>query len=449
MRVLLLSANTFQDPHPVYPLGLDYVARAVSDAHEVRILDANLLAGQDDLLANLSGFAPDAVGISLRNVDNASAQATRVFLEEARSLVRSVRRATHASVILGGSGFSLFPQRLLEELGADYGIVGEGERLADLLRALKSGEPKPCLDGVVLPGRSTYRAAPWQGAPARLDPARNAHTRFYLEHGGILNLQTKRGCPFRCIYCTYPILEGSDLRLFDPRDTAETAHRLQEAGARFLYITDSVVNAHEEHSLAVAEAMKAAGVSIPWGGFFSPRVTRRDYFHRLAGCGCTHVEFGTESLCEPMLRTYEKPFRERDVYAAHEQALEAGLHVAHYFLLGGPGESAETVQETLDRIENLDRGVFFLFSGIRIHPGTRVRAVALEEGLVAPAQDLLEPVFYTPRRIALPEINDLLEAAARGRGNWVTSRVAERMERVTRRLYTLGHTGVLWERLVR
>jgi radical SAM superfamily enzyme YgiQ (UPF0313 family) len=448
MRVLLLSANTFLEPHPVYPLGLDYLARALSASHEVRILDANLLAGEEDLRAALAEFAPDAVGLSMRNVDNASADATQSFLENSRRLVGTVRDATDATVILGGSGFSLFPERLLEELGADYGIVGEGERLTELLSALEQGDSRPDLTGVLFPGSGPCRTASWTGTPARLDPAGNVHTSFYLENGGILNFQSKRGCPFRCIYCTYPLLEGRTMRLFDPRETGRRARMLEEAGARFLYVTDSVFNAHEEHSLAVAEAMKAAGVSVPWGGFFSPRVSDPDYFPRLAQCGCTHVEFGTESLSDRMLRTYEKPFEARDVHAAHEQALEAGLRVSHYFLLGGPGETGETVKQTLGRIEKIARSVFFFFCGIRVHPGTRVHAIAVEEGSVGSGEDLLKPVFYTPRGINHDGILDLLEAAAGRRGNWVTPRSADRFEGITRRLYALGHTGVLWDRLI-
>jgi len=448
MRVVLLSSNKFLEPHPVYPLGLDYLARALSGRHDVRILDANLLAGEESLRTALEAFAPDAVGISIRNVDNGSAEATRSFLDDCRRLVQAVREATRGIVILGGSGFSLFPQRMMDELGADYGVAGEGERLAELLEALEAGNTRPDLAGVLFDGAPPCRTAPWNGTPARGNPARNEHLRFYLDRGGVLNLQTKRGCPFQCIYCAYPLLEGKALRLFDARDTARTARTLEDAGARFLYVTDSVFNATEEHSLAVAREMKAAGVTVPWGGFFFPRVADPDYFRCLADCGCTHVEFGTESLSTNMLRAYGKPFEPADVFAAHAGAQEAGLRVAHYFLLGGPGESEETVRETLDRVERLSRSVFFFFCGIRLHPGTRLHAIALGEGSVTPDADLLEPVFYTPLGIDRRRILELLDVAAAGRAHWITPRTAGRVARVTGRLYTLGHTGVLWDRLL-
>lgn len=448
MRLLLLSANTHQDPYPVYPLGLDYVAEAVSPFHEVRTLDANLLENDEMFRAYLKEFEPHAVGISLRNVDNTSMVATKSFLERSRRLVKTVRHCCDAKIILGGGGFSLFPVELLEELEADYGIMGEGERLKDLLSALEKGDLNPDLPGVVVPGKTPEKLIPWTGEPSCLDPGKNAHTSFYLENGGILNFQTKRGCPFQCIYCTYPLLEGKNMRLFDPGEVGRRARLLEDAGAKFLYITDSVFNAHEEHSLAVAASMKAQGVSIPWGGYFIPRVSVSGYFFRLAECGCTHVEFGTESLSEQMLRTYRKPFETKDVSLAHSQAQQAGLFISHFFLLGGPGETKETIDVTLSRIEDLHQSVFFFFCGIRVHPKTHIHSIALKEGSISPETNLMGPVFYTPKGLTHEEISDLLNTSARGRVNWITPLIAPRIDKITRRMYDMGHTGVLWERLI-
>ena len=449
MRVLLLSASTFQEPHPVYPVGLDYVAASIASSHEVKIIDANLLTDPGRLVTAVRGFSPDVVGISLRNVDNTTVVEGESFLKDCRMIVETVRSAGDVRVILGGSGFSLFPERLLDELGADYGILGEGERLTALLSALEKGLLRPDLPGVVLRGRQPKTPPPWSGRFRRVDPGDNDHTAYYLKNGGILNLQTKRGCPFRCIYCTYPLLEGGKMRLFNPDEVGKTARMLQDAGAKFLFVTDSVFNAHETYSLAVAESIEAAGVSVPWGGFFAPRACRRDYYGRLAECGCTHVEFGTESLSEPMLKTYRKPFDVKAAIHAHRLAQEAGLHVSHYLLLGGPGETGQTVCQTLDNIERLSGSVFFFYCGIRILPGTQIHSIASLEGSLLPDTDLLKPVFYSPRHIHTTDIVDMVEERARGRSNWITPRAAGRISKVTKRMFALGHTGVLWERLIK
>jgi hypothetical protein len=135
MKVLLVSTNRLSVPFPVYPLGLDHVAGVLEDRHEVVVLD--LLADErpDALEATLRTTSPDVVGLSLRNIDNTDDTAPVSFVANARGAVETVRRSSSARVVLGGSGFGIFPKELLTTLGADAGIVGEGERLSALLDA--------------------------------------------------------------------------------------------------------------------------------------------------------------------------------------------------------------------------------------------------------------------------------------------------------------------------
>jgi len=448
VRVLLISVNSHLNPHPAYPLGLDYVAGALAHTHQVRILDTNTVQGVAGITETVQSFSAQAVGISLRNIDNANVCRPEHFFDHAGDVVRLVRENTDAPVILGGSGFTLFPQALLKRLGADYGIVGEGERMTSLLEALETGKTVR-LPGVMGADFVCPIPPPWEGTVTRESPSGSAHAGYYLNNSGILNLQTKRGCPFHCIYCTYPLIEGNRLRLFDPREVGKTARALQDAGAKFLFVTDSVFNAHEEHSVEVALSMKAAGVTVPWGASFSPRVQDDDYFVRLAECGCTHVEFGTESLSEPTLQAYRKPFGVQDVFRAHSLSLEAGLHTAHYVLFGGPGETEETVTETLRNMEQVERSVFFIYCGMRVFPETPLFSLAVEQGAIRKDEDLLFPVFYTSPGLNAEQIEPLVDEHARARANWITPGVGERISRVTERMYALGHTGPLWERLIR
>jgi radical SAM superfamily enzyme YgiQ (UPF0313 family) len=270
----------------------------------------------------------------------------------------------------------------------------------------------------------------------------------YLKNGGMLNLQTKRGCPFQCIYCTYPLIEGHRLRCADPQEVADTAKSLMELGARYLYLTDGVFNADPEHCLAIADAFRAAGLTLPWCAFFAPLKPRGDFYRRLAEAGLTHVEFGTESLSDHMLGIYRKPFSSTDVVAAHHAARAAGLHVAHYFLLGGPGETRQSVEETLLKAETLDKAVFFFFCGVRIYPGTELCTRAISEGQLSPTVDLLEPIFFHAKAISSEEIEQMIKEQASGRPNWVVGAGGDMMNKVMTRMYAKGYIGPLWEKLI-
>jgi radical SAM superfamily enzyme YgiQ (UPF0313 family) len=339
---------------------------------------------------------------------------------------------------------------VLAELGADFGIIGEGERLNRLIDALEAGQHPKGLPGVITPdAEAIFFPEPWTGKRKPQPEHPSAHQRWYLKHGAMLNLQTKRGCPFRCIYCTYPLIEGRELRLVAPADAAKTALSLEAEGARYLYITDSSFNADIDHSLEVARAFRRAGLTIPWGAFFTPLPMPDGYFETLADAGLKHVEFGTDSLSNTVLRAYGKPFTVDQVIAVHEAALAAGRHVAHYFLLGGPGETRQTLEETLTHIDTLRKTVLFLFCGMRVYPHTALFHRCADKGHLQAGTDLLEPVFYHGGKVDDDTIRHRVKEKAAGRANWVVGAGGQETAATIDRMYEKGFSGPLWEYLIR
>lgn len=446
MRILLISPNTLVTPYPVYPIGLDYVAGCLAADHQVRIADRNALSleGLEEILRD---FAPEVIGLSCRNIDNTEAGDPLFFIDEYRRLVLWLRERTPAVLVCGGSGFTIMPERIFAALKVDYGIIGEGERFALLVDALQQGEDPAHIPGVLSSRGTAELPAPWTGELARQFAPAAAHVDFYLRNGGMLNLQTKRGCSFRCIYCPYPHIEGKRHRLTPPEEVARTAMELQAAGAKYLFLTDSAFNSDVAHSMAVARAFKKAGLSIPWGGFFAPTQLPPDYFSLMADAGLKHVEFGTESLSATMLANYRKPFSPAEVVVAHQLARKARVQVAHYLLLGGPGESPATVTETLDILEQLDRAVFFFFIGVRIYPFTALYDLALDEKKIAPDTDLLHPVFYEADAIDRAAIEAMVTARAGKRGNWIIGSGPAGNAAMVRKMHERGRSGPLWEYL--
>jgi radical SAM superfamily enzyme YgiQ (UPF0313 family) len=446
--------NRLDVPFPVYPLGLDYVAGSLPDHHKARILDLSACpVGQEEPVVReaLRDFPVGAVGVSIRNIDNTDLAELKSFLGDMRAAVDAIRRVTNAPIILGGAGYTLFPEELLTALGADYGIVGEGERLGLLLDLLQSdAQPDVAsMPFVAIRGTRAERPIAWEGKQTkRSAPSLNPNLDHYLRRGGMLNLQTKRGCPFRCVYCTYPALEGRELRLFDPQSLGKEARTLQDAGARYIFITDSAFNAHPDHSLAVARAFKEHGLTIPWGAYFAPRhPPTDDYYDELAACGLTHAEFGTDVLSESMLVNVGKAFSVKDVLAAQSAATKAGVHTAHFMLLGGPGESMTTIDETLDNCERLEGAVLFFFCGMRIYPNTPLFERALAEGQITADQNLLEPVFYKPSGLTDDDILQRARDRAKARPSWVVGSGGDAVARLVARMHLRGHVGPLWEKL--
>ncbi|MEN6622221.1 MAG: lipid biosynthesis B12-binding/radical SAM protein [Smithella sp.] len=448
MKILLVSANTLKAPYPVYPLGLDYVAGALDSGYTLKIADMNDFDSPSALCSLIKDFVPDFVCISIRNIDNTDSINTCDFLAQYKGLVQKIRENSKARIILGGSGFTIFPNEFMQALDADYGVAGEGEKLPQLLQALENESDIRLLPGIITKEPAPVIYEPWNNNIKRNFDPEISPIKFYLSHGGMLNLQTKRGCPFHCIYCTYPHIEGSIMRFFEPEVIAGEARKMQDAGAKYIFITDSAFNADYDHSRQVAKAFVKAGILIPWGGFFAPTVPPSDYFQELVDAGLSHVEFGTESLSGTMLGNLRKPFAVNNVFEAHSLALEAGLHVAHYFLFGGPGENGQTLHETLDNIEKLEKSVFFFFCGVRIYPHTAMYDIALREGQIKASQDLLIPVFYRSPHITDREIMQKVEEKADGRFNWIIGSSENNVTKMLPRFYERGFSGPLWEHLI-
>lgn len=449
MKVFLVSTNSLHAPYPVYPLGLDYVAQSVAPQHTVQIVDINALGSVEALAAEMARQTPDVVGISLRNIDNTDVSRPEGFVRFSQDVVAAVRANTEAIIVLGGSGFTIFPQELIQHLEADFGIVGEGERFGLFLQAIEEGADPLDVPGVIGPGSPERVPPPWSGKMHRDFNPKAFHVPFYLRRGGMLNLQTKRGCPFQCIYCTYPHIEGRTLRRVQPREAAATACRLQEAGARFLFVTDSVFNADYEHSAAVARAFQEAGVSIPWGAFFAPTTPPSGYYEQLAAAGLTHVEFGTDTLDDGVLAAYKKPYPAESVFQAQAAAAAAGLYVAHYFLLGGPGETRTTLERTLEAVDKLQQAVHFLFCGMRIYPHTALFDRAWNENRIQGQPGLMDMHFYHSSHISSDEIIERVQTAAKGRMNWIVGGGGEEMAHIVSRMHAKGYVGPLWEYLIR
>jgi radical SAM superfamily enzyme YgiQ (UPF0313 family) len=406
-RVLLVSANRERQPMPVLPNGLACVASALEEAgHEVRLLDLCFSRRPaEDAVRAAREFAPQVIGVSVRNIDNSDSVALRHYTPEAAELLRALRAAApHASIVAGGAAFGVAPQALFRALGVDYGVAGDGERaVVRLVDAIARGLPVEGIPGVVrqVGGRVVFTPP---GDDAALDalPVPRLHrwldVRRYERHGATVPVQTKRGCVYKCVYCTYRNVEGWGYRLRDPERVAdEIAELHREAGVRHVDFVDSTFNSPPGHAIAVCDAIAARRLPVQLETMnFTPAAASDHLLRAMRRAGFSTLGVTAESASDPVLRRLEKGFdaaKVRDVAARLERS---GIRTLWIFLAGGPGETAHTLDETLAFAdERMRRGdAVYLTVGLRVYPGTTLHQIALSEGTVAAGDPLLEPRFY-------------------------------------------------------
>ncbi len=440
--VFLISSNTNVEPYPVYPIGMSVIAGALHRAgHEVFQYDM-LVEGDSlaHLTKTLGRFDPDYVGVSIRNVDNVDSFTSHEngFIQKVREIVGTVKEFG-VPVLAGGSGFSLLPDEILEFIGADYGVVGEGEqKMLRLIERLEKGQNTERIFG------------PEEGIPGAEIPVPQWDSRlldYYIKESGVVNVQTKRGCEHRCSYCTYPYLEGKKMRVRPAKNVADEIEMLHAHGAEHFFFTDSVFNDRAGHHLLVAEEIIKRGLEIKWCAFFQPGRIEHDEIKLLKRSGMKAIEVGTDATTDTTLRGLHKSFSFDDVVDFNEKCIAQKVPCAHFVIFGGPGETMETVHEGIANMNSLRSCVVFPFSGIRLHKGTPLFTRAVKEGVIAPDQALLEPFYYFSPLIEQEEMNATLYTGFHKRRDRLFP-PDDGQQRINI-MKKFGFRGILWDQLIR
>lgn len=456
MRVLLISANTEQLPDPVFPLGAAYMAAvAERHGHAVETYDCCFAADAGaGLRAALDDFAPDAIGISLRNLDSSAYPQTTSYIDDYRALIGTIRARGRQPIVLGGAGFTVMPGTLMRALGADVGVVGEGEiafpwvleRLAAgaALRSSAEMRCEPTGSGVCVTPVGRLRELDRGGLPLR----ERFDWRTYYDRGGALNIQTKRGCVFECVFCSYPLIEGSTVRMRSPAavvDEIEAARR--DFGARHWFFVDNIFNLPLRHAKAICAEIIARGLDIEWSGYLNPKFIDAELCDLMARSGCRAIELGTDSGSPAMIASLRKEFAVDDLRRTSELCHAHGLRFCHSLIFGGPGETAETVDETIALMEELNPTAVIAMTGIRILPGTGMVEIALRDGQIDAGDPLLEPRFYVSPALGEALI-DRVDDYARRQPNWIVPGLGIKTNiQVLRRLRDRRIKGQLWRLL--
>lgn len=406
MKILLINTNRNQSPMPVVPLGACMVAEAAERAgHRVRFLD--LMFAPEPLKAieqAIKQTAPEVIGLSLRNIDNNDMLNPVFFAGDCLPLLRRIRLLTEAPVILGGAAVSVMPEQLLRFTGADWAVAGEGDTVFPaLLDALAAGRSPDQLPGLAwfADGRFQLNAPAREGCAGRFvvpQFSRWLNLRAYKRSMATAPLQTKLGCHFQCIYCTYRKIEGGAYRLMDPAATVASVKAYTAMGFRNVEFVDNVFNSPPGHCLAVCEALARAGHGARLQTYeLNPLFVDDDLLSGMEQAGFVGAGVTVESASPSVLARLKKGFSAEAVHRAAETIRRHRLPCIWIFMLGGPGETEATVEETMgfagSAIRSTD-AVFFT-TGIRIYPGTEIDRIARDQGVLTLSPDqMLEPFFY-------------------------------------------------------
>lgn len=399
MRVLLISANTEQINILPLPLGLNCVAVAARNAgHDVRVID--LMTEKDNRSSveeAITSFHPEIIGISVRNIDDQNMENPRFLLDQVKKNVTLCRNFSGFPIILGGAGYSIFPESALNYLEADMGIQGEGEISFPLLldrieRGVDlSGIPGLYVRGLGLQGKRSF--------VKNLDtlPLPDAHISSLsapYKQECWMPVQTRRGCPMDCSYCSTATIEGRSIRKRWPEFVIKEIASHIDARFEWFYFVDNTFNIPLAYAKEICRKLIENGLIISWRCILYPGRCDKELIQLMARAGCKEVSLGFESGCERMLHKMNKRYTLEAVRQTSEMLKDVGIKRLGFLLLGGPGETRGSVEQSLVFADSLNLDALKITIGIRIYPYTALARIAIDERLILPEDNLLLPKFY-------------------------------------------------------
>ncbi len=436
---LLVSANRVVSPYPVYPLGIAHLIGALQrHGHSADHIDILASGGYSTLLERLEDTHYDIIGISIRNIDTVDSASPHELLSDIIEAIRHIREHSKTPIVLGGPGFSIMPERLLAYCNADYGVVGEGEEAFPQLINMLMAEEHP---------EQKLFSKSLTSFPDCRPIYSHDVTPYYIAHGGMLSVQTKRGCNYGCAYCTYPAIEGKKLRHRKPLEVVNDIERLcRQFGARYIFFSDALFNDPSDQYLEIAEQLIRTGNTTPWCAFFRPQDLKKDTLRLLKRSGMVAMELGTDATTDATLIGLNKGFTFDEVVAVNEAIIAESIACAHFLMFGGPGETEETVRQGITNLKRLRRAAVFAYIGIRILPGTRIHKHAIADKLLSDDTDLVAPIFYYSPQVDRIFIDRQLRSAFHGKKDRMYP-VSE-SEHLIPLLHRIGHVGPLWDLLI-
>jgi len=445
-NILFVSANMFCEPYPVYPLGVSYLKTYIENRDpslNISVFDFNCATIEDFITVLHTGHF-SFICVSLRNIDDTNIYAQNCFIGWYKQIINTARANSDATIVIGGAGFSIFPQEIFNDLQPDYGITGEGEET--LYRVITAADTtfEKDLEGLVYKSSNEVIInSRKNNIPSIELKFEESLIDFYWKKSGMLNIQTKRGCPYNCIYCSYPIIDGRKVRTFDPERIVRVLSDVKEKhGIDYVFFTDSIFNIHNDYNVELANLIIKSNIRVRWGAYFSHSGFDRDHLELFKAAGLTHIEFGTDSISDTQLKNYHKSFTVDQIMKNSRTCNELGVYFAHFLILGGYGETDATLEETFRNSELIDNTVFFPYVGMRIYPGTVLFDKAVSEGRIKERKELLNPVYYISEDISVEKIRE--RAALTGK-RWIFPDFDN--SAVVNRLRERNKKGPLWEYL--
>ncbi len=387
LNITLINPPQFTR-YPQPPIGLALIAAILErEGYTVKLIDANAFELHPEDVAEIVADT-DIVGITAMTPTIGAALNIAHYVKRAKSNIK---------IVIGGAHPTLLPEETFSASPAiDIIIRGEGDAtIIDLLQAIEEKQPLDSVAGISYREDNQVIRTADRTSGADIDslPFPAYHLlpqqkyRPHPPHGMAMPfaaMMTSRGCPYRCAYCSKPVF-GSQFRAQSPARVAEEMTYLKERfGVKEIAFYDDSFTLDKKRAYAIAETIIDKGLKIAWTCETRVDLVDRELLKYMKEAGCYAVAYGIESASPEIIKTLQKDTTLEQVNEAVRDSREAGLQVIGYFMLGSPGETPETIRQTIDFSKEL-KVDFAQFSVTTPFPGTELYDIYRQGSQESPA----------------------------------------------------------------
>lgn len=377
MRILLIRHDNTPETNSRLPnglnrrmgvlpsLGIGYVASALAHAgHNVRILDLMAMGwGYNDAWRFIHVFKPELIGLTALTP---SVQTTIAF-------ARGLKVDFDIPIMVGGAHTAVFPDESAQYF--DYVFVGEAEQcLVDSLRIFGTNTPQTNYHSCIINDLDDLHWPAYHLMPI------NKYSSIIGLHPA-MTMITSRGCPYHCSFCAKT---PSD-QIYRTRNTDdvadEMAHLVNTYGVKEILFYDDLMP--KKHAMSLCESILRKGVKVSWETPQRVDLVDRETLKLMKRAGCRMLRFGVEQGDPDMMQKVEKKITPEKVREAFALTREAGIETFAYFIVGYLGETAETINATIQLAKQLNPRYVMFTKAIPL-PNTKFFNEACAAGLVDP-----------------------------------------------------------------
>jgi len=368
MRILLIYPYFIEerirgeDIRPV-PIGLYSVAAVLKEeGYDVEVLNWHEIhKTPEKIRETLIAKKPDVIGFSILHGNRWGG------IELAR-VAKEVN--PHVTIVFGGIGATFLWEHFLKHFPEiDFVILGEGEYpFLDLVRALENAG-QPDLERI---RGLAFRKAGQPVCTDRPEPIQNLDelpipAKYFTYH----HVSSSRGCAWKCSFCGSPRFWGRGIRFRSAGHFVEELEMLFRKGVTFFYVSDDAFTIDKERVIEICRRIIEKRLRITWYAISRVNCVDEEMLLWMRKAGCIQISYGIESGSEKIRKRLKKQIRRDQIKRAFAFTTKFGILSRAYFIYGSPGETWETVQETIDLMMEIKplSAVFYILD---IFPGTEL-----------------------------------------------------------------------------